>query len=172
MKIKNQNIFQRFTLFIPLGVIFFLTACSSPKNNLHHIVKEYYATYQSRSDFDKFLDFYDDNMILEDIINGDKINGKAALKIFFDWKNPSYKKLNEHTLIISEQIIEKNKAVTSGYFTAFEWGGQKFEEMHFTTILIFNEKGKIIKHTDWINYPNSLINYNERKNSNEWIKGF
>ncbi len=42
--------------------------------------------------------------------------------------------------------------------------------MHFTTLLTVNEAGQIIRQVDWINYPASLVNYNERNNSNEWIQ--
>ena len=41
--------------------------------------------------------------------------------------------------------------------------------MHFMSMLEFNKAGKIIKQKDWINYPQNLIDYNNRKNSNKWI---
>ena len=41
--------------------------------------------------------------------------------------------------------------------------------MHFTSILYFNESGKITKQIDWINYPNNLLDNNSRANSNRWL---
>ena len=89
---------------------------------------------------------------------------------FLDWENTKFKILDGNSLIIIEKIIKENKAIVSGYFTKFQWGEHEFESMHFTTILTFNDSDKIIKQVDWINYPTDLVNYNERKNSNDWIK--
>ncbi|MGH1366338.1 MAG: hypothetical protein ACRBF0_22450 [Calditrichia bacterium] len=94
---------------------------------------------------------------------------KAALAEFFNWDNPGFKKIEVQALIITEQIIDGKKVTTKGYFTPFKWGEARFETMHFTTLLTFNEQGKIIKQVDWINYPTTLLDYNKRKNSNEDI---
>ncbi len=151
-------------------ILIAIVSCTPNSHNTSDIAKEYYKTYQERNDFEKFLSFYDDNIVLEDIVNADSIVGKKALKEFLDWNNPSFQKVGNEALVIYEQIIEDNKVVTRGYFTEFLWGETKLEAMHFVTILTFNESGKIIKHIDWINYPSNLIDYNKRKNSNNWIK--
>ncbi|SNY99430.1 nuclear transport factor 2 family protein [Flagellimonas pacifica] len=140
------------------------------KQNIAKTVEEYYDTFKERKDFDKFMSFYDDEVVLEDVVNADRIIGKKELTEFFDWNNPDFQKGAADALVIYEQIIEGNKVVTRGYYTEFLWGGTKFEAMHFVMILTFNESGKIIKHIDWINYPSNLIDYNNRRNSNEWIR--
>ena len=141
----------------------------SYENTIRDIVSEYYNTYQERTDFEKFLSFYSEEIILEDIINADKIAGKKELSNFFGWNRPGFHKLESNALVIHEQIIEGNTAVTKGHFTPFTWHEVDFEAMHFTTLLTFDEAGKIIKQVDWINYPSSLVDYSTRKNSNEWI---
>lgn len=153
----------------PFFILLFFISCHNQDSVIKQTVKDYYQTYQERNDFQKFLSFYDEEMILEDIIFGEKINGLEKFEEFFDWENPKFKKLSEKTLIVQEQIFDKNKVVTKGYFTPFKWGDYECESMNFTTILTFNENGKIIKHVDWINYPSTLIDYEKRKNSNEWI---
>lgn len=145
-------------------------SCTTKDNDISKTIEQYYKTYQDRNDFEKFLGFYDEKIVLEDIINADRIVGKKALEDFFDWNNPGYKKIAVDALVIYEQTIEGNRVVTSGYFNEFLWGEQKFEAMHFVTILTFNQSGKIIKQVDWINYPSNLVDYTKRKNSNEWIK--
>jgi hypothetical protein len=134
------------------------------------IVEEYYETFNKRQDFNKFLSFYDEKVILEDIVNGDRVIGRKELTNFFDWNNPNFKSLDSNSLIIESIIIDNKTSVIKGYFSRFQWGNSEFESMHFTTILTFNESKKIVKQVDWINYPPTLVNYNERKNSNEWIK--
>lgn len=149
----------------------FFNACSIDKEStIERIVEDYYKIYNKRQDIDKFIGFYDNDILLEDIINGDRIEGKSDLRNFLNWGNPDFKTLEGNSLRITEKIIKENKAVVKGYFTKFQWGENEFEPMHFTTILTFNDSNKIIKQVDWINYPTSLVNYDEKKNSNEWIK--
>lgn len=154
-----------FVFFLPKSV----TAQHTSKNDIKPIVEAYYKSFQERSNFERFLSFYDEDIVLEDIINGDSIVGKKAFSDFFDWNNPNFKLLESNSLIIKNQVIEGNRAVTQGYFTPFQWGERTFGPMHFTTILTFNQKGKIVKHVDWINYPSTLVDYTKRKDSNSWI---
>ena len=157
-------------LFLIFLISFFLSCSSSKKNNeLTQITFEYYNTYQKNKNLEKFIDFYAEEIELEDIINGDKIKGKENLKNFLDWNNPNLSRNDSLALIIEDQIIDGNKVVTKGFFTPFKWGELQVEAMHFTTILFFNESKKIIKQVDWINYPSSLVDYKNRKNSNNWI---
>jgi len=156
-------------LFSPLLILTFVVSCSNP-SNLSKIVDNYQSTHAQRADIVSLMGFYSDEIVLKDMINGEKIEGKPSLEIFFDWNNPAYKKLHSKTLIVEENLFEGNKVVSKGYFTPFKWGETEYEAMHFTTILTFNSSGKIIKQIDWINYPNNLVDYENRKNSNNWIK--
>lgn len=160
-------------LFSLFTILLTLAACQPTQNiDIQKLASSYYQQYQLRNDFQKFLAYYDQNVILLDMISGDRIVGIAQLEEFLDWENPNFKKLETKTLIIEEQIIEGQTVVTSGYFTPFEWGAYKFPSMYFTFILTFNDQGKIVKQRDWINYPNELLNYAKRKNSNDWIKEY
>lgn len=162
----KQNLLKLLTTVL---ILLFIGACSNT-SEIDKIVDDYHRTYVERVDFENFMSFYSDDIVFEDMINGDKIVGKLALKNFFDWHNPAYKKLQTETLIIEEKLIDESKVVFNGYFTPFQWGETKYEAMHFTTILTFNSSGKIVKQVDWINYPNNLVDYQNRKNSNNWIE--
>ncbi len=162
---------MKHTLVVSVLILLLFLSCENKKElDIAPIVEEYFETYSERKDFKKLISFYDDDIILEDIVNADKIAGKKALIEFLDWNNPNFRKVEKEALVIYDQIIDKNKVVTRGYFTEFLWDGAKFEAMHFITILTFNNSGKIIKQIDWINYPSNLIDYEKRRNSNEWIK--
>lgn len=169
IKLKSQK--RRLSLYICLVIGLLFYSCKTNQSySTQEIIEDYYQVFNERQAFEDFLDFYADSILLEDIINGDKIVGKQSLRDFFDWSNPDFECLEANSLYVLEQVVNKNKAVVKGYFTAFKWGDATFEAMHFTTILTLNESGKIVKQVDWINYPATLVNYNERKNSNEWIK--
>lgn len=150
--------------------ILFISCTRTGDPDIPKITSQYYQTYSERTDFDKFLHFYADTMILEDMIMGERIEGKQSFARFLDWENQLFSLKDSAALVVTDQVFKENKAVTRGYFTPFSWAGTDVEAMHFTTILEFNEAGKIIKHTDWINYPAYLIDYDKRKNSNAWIQ--
>lgn len=155
---------------LSVGGLLLVTAClPREQSKLNEVVQDYYSVYQQRSDFDTFLSFYDSSAVLEDIINGDKIIGKKSLAQFFNWNHSNFQLIDSLSLIIQSQIIQDNQVVTTGYFTPFLWGDYQIEAMYFTTILIFNDDGKIIKQRDWINYPSTLIDFDKRNNANEWI---
>ena len=171
LSIINMAINKRVYTIGLLICLLFTTACKEThKISVEEITLQWYDVYQERSDFEHFLSFYDEEMVLEDFIFGVRVEGRENFKAFFDWPNPNFKKLEDKTLVVTETVIDKNRAVLIGYFTPFKWGEVTSEAMHFTTILEFNESGKIIKQQDWFNYSNSLVNYDTRKNSNEWLK--
>ena len=149
-----------------------LCACSSndQQADLKATIAQYYTNYQVRSDFNRFIDFYADSILFEDIINGDRLSGKVAIREFFQWDNPDFRLLDTVAFIIQDQVVDKKMSITKGYFTPFEWSGMRYESMYFTSILEFNKDLKIVKHTDWINYPSSLVDFGQRKDSNKWIK--
>lgn len=145
-----------------------MTGCTSP-DQTELIAREYFETYAQRTDFNKFINFYDQEVELRDIVNGDEIKGRQNLASFFNWAHPDLKMIHDRALVLEDLIIAENKAIGKGHFTEFKWGESTFGPMHFTMILIFNEQGKITRQTDWINYPITLIDYTKRKDSNEWI---
>ncbi len=143
---------------------------TSNLRDIKEIAQAYYKVYQDRSDFEAFLDFYEEDLVLEDMVMGEKIFGKQSFAEFFAWENPEFKKLDSLTLVLEEQYVVGNTVISQGYFNPFQWGDAQFEAMQFTTILSFNAQGKIIKQVDWINYPNNLLDYSQRKNSNHCLK--
>ena len=153
-----------------LSFLLLTFSCSSnTEPDIEAIVSNYYKTYGKRTDFKAFLDFYDEDMVLEDIIFGERVEGKEGFAEFLDWENPLFTKKDSVVLVVEQQVIQGYEVVTQGYFTPFRWGDISVGNMHFTTFLTFNKEGKIIRHVDWINYPNTLINYDKRKDSNTWI---
>ncbi len=153
-----------------LIILIFFTGCYESKQDLSAVAEDYYATYAQREDLDYFMSFYSDTATLKDYISGDQIVGKAALMDFFDWDNPNFQLSDSVALVVNRLIVSENHIVASGYFTSFEWGGSSYESMQFISILTLNSVNKIILHEDWINYPNNLLDYSNRKNSNNWLK--
>ncbi len=83
----------------------FAAACSTEDNQQQQVersVDEFYQVFNERSDFERFLTFYAEEAVLEDIVNGDRIIGKETLRDFFDWGNPGFEKLDDNTLVIEQ----------------------------------------------------------------------
>ena len=167
---NGQDKSHRIMKVIQITLLFFVACSVKNENQVEPILDDFIETYNSREDIERFLSFYDDHFVLEDIINGDRVKGKEELRNFLDWDNPDIIILDSNYVIIKEKIIDEKMVVIKGHYSGFKWRDRDFEAMHFTTILTFNESNKITKQVDWINYPASLVNYEERKNSNEWIE--
>lgn len=146
-------------------------ACSkeNPKESIRSIAEAYYETHKVRKDFEGFLSYYDEQIVLEDIISGGQVEGKNNLKAFLNWDDKEFKLIDTVAIVLEDLVVDGNKVVAKGYYTPFLWGVSEFEAMYFMTILYFNEDQKIVRQIDWINYPNSLFDFENRKNANEWI---
>ena len=151
-------------------VILCIGCTTSSSENLTDVAERYYQTYAERSDFDAFLSYYDSTVVFEDIMSGVSLDGVNELKEFFSWENPDFQLIDSVSLVVEELYTDDNTIISKGFFTPFQWHDTTYEAMHFTTVLTLNEKEKIVKQVDWINYPNSLLDYQNRANSNLWIK--
>jgi hypothetical protein len=175
LNVKSRNLLKtsmlmRGYVFLSLLTLGAISCGTDERESVRDTVLEFYQVYGERKDAARFLAFYAEEAVLEDIVNGDSIVGRRALATFFDWSNPEFKSLSNRAVVVDEVIVEGSKAVVKGHFTRFQWGGTAFEAMHFTTWLTFNKQGMIIRQVDWINYPSTLVDYSARKNSNAWIK--
>jgi len=98
---RNKYKMKQVITVLLFGLLF--NACSIDKDSaIERIVDDYYKIYNKRQDIDKFIGFYDNDILLEDIINGDRIEGKSDLKIFLNWGNLNFKILESNSLKITE----------------------------------------------------------------------
>lgn len=116
------------------------------------IASQYFDVYAERKNFNDFMSFYDESVILEDIVYGNHIKGKSALSAFFNWPDKKFVMTSEVNLVLSQLLVDGMQVSAQGYFTQFEYGGEVMGPWRFTMHLTFNERGKIVKQVDWINY--------------------
>ncbi|ESP92903.1 YybH family protein [Pseudoalteromonas luteoviolacea] len=145
---------------------FILVGCTSTKTkssepSLNEVVENYIKVYQARSDFARFLAFYADDVVLEDMLYGYKTTSKQQLADFFNWDAEQVHVLDSNKTFSVEQIIisqEQGTAIIRGTFNLFSYDGQQLGPWRFTTVLKFNGAGLIYYHQDWINYfPRSFV---------------
>lgn len=137
-----------------LFLVFCLAACRSTSSTsaIQHSVSQYFDIYSNRADFDAFMSFYAEDAQLQDLVYGNHIRGKEALREFFRWDADPIRFEGSSSLVISEQVIQGNQVVTRGHFVEFDYLQQKMGPWRFVIWQEFNERGKIIRQEDWINY--------------------
>lgn len=166
-----------FKLVLCLIFSCWLTACQTTgqgqkisQEDIQKQTKAYLQTYAFREDFEKFLSFYAENAVVEDVIRGEQVNGISAIKNFFNWDDGEFSMANSVTHLVTEKInISGNQAIVQGYFMPFEYAGVTLGPWRFITRLEFNEELKISKQTDWINYTPKVI-FNDSPNANLKLK--
>lgn len=145
---------KRFTM---MRLLILLTLLATPlcygKVDIESLSNAYFKTYQARKDLNQFIAFYDDNAIVDDLVFGNLVSGKANIRAFFDWEKGDVTVLNNRpTLSIESQLIDNLNVVTKGVFNQFTYQGKKMGPWRFVIWHTYNEKGKIIYQEDWINY--------------------
>ena len=143
------------TLLIGIGVLALL-GCSSLNDSskvTSLTMQSYFETYRQRSDFNGFMDFYADDVVVQDIVYGNELAGKSEVKAFFDWNRGQFELLDgKDILTITRQTLESQTVVTEGYFHRFRFNDQTLGPWRFVMIHELDDDSKIIKQVDWINY--------------------
>ncbi|MAZ86041.1 MAG: hypothetical protein CL693_00135 [Cellvibrionaceae bacterium] len=143
------------TLLIGIGVLALL-GCSSLNDSskvTSLTMQSYFETYRQRSDFNGFMDFYADDVVVQDIVYGNELAGKSEVKAFFDWNRGQFELLDgKDILTITRQTLEAQTVVTEGYFHRFRFNDQTLGPWRFVMIHELDDDSKIIKQVDWINY--------------------
>lgn len=136
---------------------------------LQETAERFFAVYAARSDFEALMGLYAQDAVLEDIVFGDRKEGREAIRDFLNWGDPKYalgpsgRCLAVERLVVSGQVV-----VAKGYFMPFTYDGKAMGPWQFVIWLEFNDDMRIKRHVDLINYPNELIS--ARRDSNQWIQ--
>lgn len=155
------------TLAVGITIALLITQCAAPppnqdveSNPLKATVEAYIQTYQERADWEAFLSFYSDSVLMKDILLDLEFQGKEAFAAFYDWPNPAFEKLypGQKTFELEEVVIQENIAAIRGTFTPFIWKKERQDWAGgFTIWLYFDEGQKIIQQVDYIKYPKRFL---------------
>lgn len=138
---------------LPFLLLLSCSSFASSSPDIKAISQQYFKTYSQRSDFEKFMSFYTEEVVLDDLIYGFKATGKKHLTEFFNWPYGNFKVIgNKPALVISSQVIDGLKVSTTGVFNRFEYMGKEMGPWRFIIYQEFNQAGKIKYQEDWINY--------------------
>lgn len=151
---------------------------SADSSNFEHSVRNeainYFDTFSERSDWDKFLSFYREDVRFKDITLQLELDSLWKFKRFYKWdeEGDRFKKLypeQEH-LNIQSLVVEGNTVAAKGHLNPFYYDGTLIDSdwgMEFTIWLTFDENLKIIEQNDWMEYDaGTLENTIQRINNN------
>lgn len=138
------------------------------KQQVEKTARLYFQTFAERKDWEKLLSFYSDTVNFEDVLLQTKIRGKEEFKEFYDWPNPSFKKLSEDQqhLVVEDLAVSDSAAVARGYLNPFYFNDKLWELKHggnFTIWLYFDDNLKIRKQVDWFEYPSDVMEHIAQK---------
>lgn len=159
--VQDQLPMKRLNLII---VFFIILSCEQKPGHpdVKQIASDYFNTYAERTDWDKFLSYYDGDLQFEDIISQQKLSGIQQFREFYNWPDTGYRKHPDYprALELDKLIINDKAAIGKGRFLPFYWYGKMWDmtqEGEFIIWLEFNEEGKITRQIDWIEYPGEIL---------------
>lgn len=153
-------------------------ANSADSSNFEHAVRNkainYFDTFSERSDWDKFLSFYREDVRFKDITLQLELDSLWKFKRFYKWdeEGDRFKKLypDQEHLNIQSLVVEGNTVAAKGHLNPFYYDGTLIDSdwgMEFTIWLTFDENLKIIEQIDWMEYDTgTLENTIQRINNN------
>lgn len=138
-------------------LILFAVSCSTETNN-HKLGERFFEIYSNRSELDKMLSFYADEFEYENIGFASKANDpKFLYEEFYGWNNPAIKYESENTITVTEILSSTYSIVAKGYTMPYTYNGNYVEGNRFVIWLELDGNSRIIKQTDWFDYPMSEI---------------
>jgi hypothetical protein len=124
--------------------------------------RAYFDRYAARDDWPGFIDQFDDTLAFADPVANVELDSRKAFEQFYFWPDPAFGKHPDYprSLVLKELIVTGSRGIGVGYFTPFNYHGVTFgdrEPMRFAIWLEWNRAGKIVRQTDWIDYPADLV---------------
>ncbi|MCB0587078.1 MAG: nuclear transport factor 2 family protein [Phaeodactylibacter sp.] len=157
---------------ILFAVILTTAACnntcpSTLQQQTEQKAKTYFEVYSQRSDWNRFLSFYRDDIQFFDTNLRFKATGINEFKAFYNWPGPGFEKLSpsQAHLEVESLVVGDSTAVGRGHFNPFYWHGQlqEWDDGSFTIWLYFDRQGKIYRQYDFITYPAGLLTGENRE---------
>ncbi len=144
---------------IPL--FFILVACSGSHNErratTETTARAFFEMYKTRQDWQGFQDLFAEDLRFEDVIFRYTYD-KPSFVAFYNWPDSLLKKHPDYpeVLVLEDLAFTDSTAIGRGHFTPFYYGNELHddqEHMRFVIAMHVNEKGKISRQIDFIEYP-------------------
>lgn len=120
--------------------------------------KAYFSVYAARQDFKRFMAFYADNAVLQDVVYGYSARSKSDIAAFFAWDRGDFSTVAPGPILqITRQVVSGDQVITTGQFNQFHYNDQKLGPWEFVIWQQYSAEGLILQQQDWINYSPKKI---------------
>jgi len=139
-------------LFILTAFSFFLSCTSNPKTK--EIGERFFDTYAQMGDMEKILSFYADDFSYENVLFGSETDDPATLyRDFYRWGDSNFSYTGNKFIIVEEMDWGENSVTARGLTSAYTYKGREVPGVRFVIWLEMDKDHKIIRQTDWYDYP-------------------
>lgn len=148
---------MRKLLFIILPFVLF--SCNTPKNNSNQdLAKRYFDTYSKRKEADKMLSFYSNVFQYENIsFESETQDPKFLINDIYGWGEKGIVYEGEESIQLEEILSNDSTIVAKGVTLPYTYNGREVEGTRFVIWLELDKDKKIVRQTDWYNYPMAEI---------------
>lgn len=143
---------MKYVLMTLMTVLMF--SCSENSGKHKKTAELYFDLFSKRKELDKILSFYSDTFQYENI-NFETGTGdpKFLFEEGYGWRDPAMKYDTPESIQIEELLTNDYSIVAKGRTLDYQYNGKKVAGNRFVIWLDLDQEGKIIKQTDWFDYP-------------------
>ena len=137
------------------------------KEKLKAITNSYFMAYNEHN-VEKIIRFYADTCVLVDDALDNELKGRREFyrvaRAAFEGTSPLYKDL---FFKVASMEQEGWRIIVKGEMQNLQWNRGFPESWRFKSHIDYNEKGKIVKQTDFVEYPKDVYQYMKKVNRND-----
>ncbi len=137
---------------------------STRSDQIRQVATEYFKTFAQRSDWNKLLSFYREDLAFDDVYLQIHLDSLWQFKRFYKWdeEGGNFQKLtpDQEHISIEELLVNDSMAIGKGRVNPFYYYGELVDTewgMEAMFCLYFDEYLKIKKQVDWIEYDPQVL---------------
>jgi hypothetical protein len=144
---------MRKLLFAIIPLVLF--SCNSPQESAtQQIGERFFETMSKRKEIDKMLSFYSNVFQYENVSFESESNDSRFLyEEIYGWKDPKFIYESAETLQVEQILSNDSTIIGKGVTMPYVYNGREVEGTRFVIVLELDKEKKIVKQTDWYNYP-------------------
>lgn len=137
--------------------LLFLFSCSR-ENKTQDLGERFFETYSKRKEVDKMISFYAKKISYENVsFESETDDPQFLYEDFYGWKDPAFLYGSEETIEIDEILSNDSTIIATGSTMPYTYNGKQVEGTKFVICLELDKNQKIVKQTDWFDYPMAEI---------------
>lgn len=139
-------------LFLLSAFGLFLSCSSEPKTK--QVGERFFQAYSQMDDLEKILSYYGSDFNYENVLFGSKTDDPATLyKDFYRWGDSNFTYAQNRFVQVEEVDWSENSVTARGVTSSYTYKGKDIPGVRFVIWLEMDKDHKIIRQTDWYDYP-------------------